>query len=390
MLFRLSDKNKPWLLTWLTLTMTLTTCVSGLSQQVDLADGPAGMATFIQPLKMGPPQSFSDIQAISTGLPYYSANYTSLAGTQLSFRLVGTDPSLGAATTIVPAVIVPIKLIFPNSGNPTLDGSNVLSATQNSPIFLTADYTTGGTDVGFTQYGDAIQHGEFWNYPGFSQAGYHVLLGSPTVAPTVTINVPSGSGNVYLLRSGGLIGVVDDTFFDNQLGALIAGYTAGQLPIFLTDNVFEGVGGVIGNCCVLGYHNSQSGSASTAKTWIFSAYTEPGTFTGNVILDVQALSHEVAEWLNDPFVNIFSNGINFIPPSILPGTGGACIFNFEVGDPLESPPVSFTQVTNGTTYHLQGEVFLPWYLHSIPSFSVNGWYTFLNTFTTFSTLCSAG
>jgi len=35
-------------------------------------------------------------------------------------------------------------------------------------------------------------------------------------------------------------------------------------------------------------------------------------------------------------------------------------------------------VTNSTTYHLQDEVFLPWYLHSPPSFSVNGWNTFQN------------
>jgi hypothetical protein len=35
-------------------------------------------------------------------------------------------------------------------------------------------------------------------------------------------------------------------------------------------------------------------------------------------------------------------------------------------------------VTNSTTYHLQDEVVLPWYLHPTPSFSVNGWYTFQN------------
>jgi minor extracellular serine protease Vpr len=35
-------------------------------------------------------------------------------------------------------------------------------------------------------------------------------------------------------------------------------------------------------------------------------------------------------------------------------------------------------VTNSTTYHLQDEVLLPWYLHSTPSFSVNGWNTFQN------------
>jgi PA domain len=94
------------------------------------------------------------------------------------------------------------------------------------------------------------------------------------------------------------------------------------------------------------------------------------------------LSHEVAEWLNDPFVGVFTLGANFginlIPPAVLPGQGGSCIFNFETGDPLEAPPAVFTKVTNATTYHLQDEVFLTWYLHTTPSFSVNGWYTFQN------------
>jgi hypothetical protein len=365
--------------------------VAGFSQQVDLPDGPAGNASYDLPIRMGPMQSPSQSSGnvAAPSLAFYSALYTSLGGRQLNFNIVGSDPSLGASTTIIPTVIVPIKLIFPNAPSTPLDGTNVVPATVNSPIFLTADYTTGGTDLGVTQYGDAIQRGEFWNLPGFS-ANYHVLLGTPSVASTVTVTVPSGSGTLYTLRSGGTVGVVDNAFFDDVLNGLLASYSANQLPIFLTDNVFEGAGGVINNCCILGYHNSQSPPIATAQTWIFAAYTEPNTFSGNAILDVQALSHEVAEWLNDPFVGGFPVGLNFIPPAILPGQGGACIINFETGDPLEAPPVVFTKVTNGTTYHLQDEVFLPWYLHSMPSFSVNGWYTFLNSFASFSSLCGAG
>ncbi len=186
--------------------------------------------------------------------------------------------------------------------------------------------------MGVTQYGDALQRGEFQHIPGFS-ANYHVLLGTPTIAPTVTITVTSATqGNLYRLRSGGLVGVVASGFFDAQLNALVHGYAANTLPIFLTDNVFEGFDGTINTCCMLGYHNSQGPPASTAKTWIFAAYTEPGTFRNDVILDVQPLSHEVAEWLNDPFVGAFAVGfLNFIPPAVLPGQGGACIVNFETG-----------------------------------------------------------
>jgi hypothetical protein len=369
-------------------------CMPGFSQAIiDLDDGTStAVATkFDKRIGSGPAQS-GGLGVSSGQLAFYTANYTSLRGKQLPFNIVGTDPSLGANTTTVPTIIVPLKFVFPNTGSPTLDGTNVVAATVNSPIFLTADYTVGGTDLGVTQYGDAIQRAEFWNLPGFS-VNYHVLLGTPTIAPTVTVSVPAGEGNAFRLKSGGLLGVVDDTYFNSVLAALLPSYTANQLPIFTTDNVFLGTNGLIQNCCVLGFHNSQGPPAATAQTWIYAAYTESGTFRGDAILDVQALSHENAEWLNDPFVGIFTfngSGINLIPPAVLPGQGGACIINFETGDPLEAPPIAFTKVTNGTTYHLQDEVFMTWYLHSVPSFSVNGWYTFLNTFPTFSTLCGPG
>jgi hypothetical protein len=356
---------------------------------LDLEDGPAAVATTFQTaIGQGPSQDPGQ----ADGLAFYTANYTSLGGKHLPFNIVGTNPANGAASTIIPTVIVPIKVVYKlASGSISLDGTNVEPAVGNSPIFLSSDYTVGRTDLGVTQYGDALQRGEFQHIPGFSP-NYHVLLGTPTIAPTVTITVTSAAqGNLYRLRSGGLVGVVAEGFFDGQLNALTTQYTAKMLPIFLTDNVFEGFDGTINTCCILGYHNSQGPPATTAKTWIFAAYTEPGTFVNNVILDVQPLSHEVAEWLNDPFVGALALGfLNFIPPAILPGQGGACIINFETGDPLEAPPAVFTQVTNGTTYHLQDEVFLPWYLHTTPSFSVNGWYTFQNTFTSFSSLCGPG
>jgi hypothetical protein len=360
-------------------------CIPAFTQVLDLEGGPAGTGVYWNRVLGGAQQT---IEAQSSGVTFYTANYTALKGGHLAFNIVGTDPALGANTTNVPTVLVPLKFVFPQTGSPTLDGTNVITAVQNSPMFLTADYTVGGTDLGTTQFGDALQRGQFWNLPGFSLS-YHVLLGTPTVAPTVTVNVPAGQGSAFRLRNGGLLGAVRESFFDAVLAGLLPSYTANQLPIFMTDNVFLSPGGGLAGCCVLGFHNSQSGAIATAKTWIYSAYTEPGTFVGDVILDVQPLSHEVAEWLNDPFVGAFP-GLNLIPPAVLPGTGGSCIINLETGDPLESPPIAFTKVTNGTTYHLQDEVFMTWYLHSMPSFSVNNWYTLINSFPSFSRLCGPG
>jgi hypothetical protein len=346
---------------------------------VNLIDGPVNVSTkFNLPIGIGPAQDQADVAALGTSLVFYTANYPAFGTFPLPFNIVGADPSLGASTTEIPTVLVPLKFVFPNAGNPALDGTNVVEATQNSPIFQTADYMAGSVDLGVTQYGDALQRAQFWNLPGFSP-DYHVLLGPPSIATTVTITVPPGKGNAFALSGGGFMGVLDDTYFSQVLGTLLPGYSARELPIFTTDNVYLGTNGLLQNCCVLGFHSSQSGPISTAKTWIYAAYAEPGTFSGSQIglsfVDVVPLSHEVAEWLNDPFVGGFQ-GVNWIPPAVLPD--GSCIPNFETGDPLEAGPFTFAEVTNGTTYHLQDEVFLPWYLQTNSSFSVNGWNTFQN------------
>jgi hypothetical protein len=262
---------------------------------VNLVDGPVNVTTkFNLPIGIGPAQDQADVAASVTGLAFYTANYPAFGSFPLPFNIVGTDPSLGANTTTIPTVLVPLKFVFPNAGSPTLDGANVIGATQNSPIFQTADYMAGSVDLGVTQYGDAVQRGEFWNLPGFSP-DYHVLLGVPSIAATVTISVPAGKGNAFALSGGGFMGVLDDTYFGQVLATLLPSYSASQLPVFTTDNVYLGANGLIQNCCVLGFHNSQVGPIATAKTWIYAAYAEPGTF-GSPLVDVVPLSHEVAEW----------------------------------------------------------------------------------------------
>jgi hypothetical protein len=357
--------------------------VSASAQPVNLVDG-LGVAKFGRAVGLGPSQGEAPASA-SAGLQFFTQAFTSF-DTTIPMNIVGTDPGLGGATTAVPTVIVPLRFVFTAGTMATLDGTVRATTTANSPMFRNANYTTGGTDLGTTQYGDAMQRGEFWNYPGFSP-DYHVLLGDPTIAPTVTVTVPAAFGRSDTLVTGTVLGRMDLDFFDSVLNGLRGAYGVDTLPIFLTDNVYL-YQGVLSNCCILGFHNSEAGPIATAHTWIFAAYSEPGTFVGDVFVDVVPLSHEVAEWLNDPFVGDFV-GLNFIPPAILPGQGGACIINFETGDPLEAPPVVFTKMINGTTYHLQDEVFLPWYTHA-PSFSVNGFFTLLGTFPTFSTLCGPG
>src|SRR5215472_15548319 len=99
-----------------------------------------------------------------------------------------------------------------------------------------------------------IQRAESYNIPGFS-VNYHVLLGTPAVAPalTVTITLPS-QGNVYRLRNVNLVGVVAFGVLDSAIGSQIRKYATNTLPIYLTDSVYESFDGTIGTCCIFGYH----------------------------------------------------------------------------------------------------------------------------------------
>ena len=46
--------------------------------------------------------------AASEGLPFYTANYSSFGQANV-FNIVGTDPSLGTATTTIPTVLDPLR-----------------------------------------------------------------------------------------------------------------------------------------------------------------------------------------------------------------------------------------------------------------------------------------
>ena len=48
---------------------------------------------------------------------------------------------------------------------------------------------------------------------------------------------------------------------------------------------------------------------------------------------------------------------------------------------------AFTVVLNDFTYHPEDLVFLSWFARQTPSTAVNGWYTFLNTYTSAPPVC---
>ena len=370
--------------------------IAGKAQpQVDFDDGTS--ATILrQRLAPGNLQSELGTAAV-IGLPFFTASLQSF-NRSLPITFLGGDPSVpGTGTSTIPTLIVPLLVNFLD-GSGSLDATGIVSNTLQSPLFTPVDFAAGGTDLGVTQYGDAVQRAEFWTYanPGGASPNYHVLLGQPVVTPTVILNVPATRGHLAHTTVGNIpFGRVDDAFWEPAIFNLLRtiGANPAQMPIFLAMNIGIYIN-TPSNCCILGYHNSTSGAAASAQTWIYASWLSSGLF--GTIQDVLGLSHEISEWINDPFVGaMFINqvpGINWVAPYQLPGQGGACLVNFETGDAVEAlPNGGFTIAgTNGFTYHLQDSVFVWWFLHTAPSPAVNGQYTLRNIFSTPAALCGPG
>ncbi len=316
--------------------------------------------------------NFSEANSGGGGLKSWSSSFTS-GGITYNYSMVGTDPTKGSATSTIPVTIVPLILKFSNGT--ILDGTQKVANTTGSPIFQKAQFSSGKT-----QYGDAIQRAEFWKTVSKTAKNYHVLVGTPTVASAITITIPKADGAIVRDPSSGKnIGIVDINWFDPQLQSLLVSqhFTANMLPIFLSNNVYLSSGSPsLSNCCIGGYHSAVQNSAGL-QTYIWTVNADAGV-QGGFGEDVSALSHELAEWLNDPFTN--NTVPNWISP-IAPQYG--CNNALEVGDPLVGVVFSVT----GFSQHMQDEAFFSWFARQTPSIGISGRYTYLGTFKGLSKHC---
>jgi len=148
---------------------------------------------------------------------------------------------------------------------------------------------------------------------------------------------------------------------------------------FLFPNVFLYFGDP-SNCCVIGFHSYDFEPGSTPSTELryvanYSSWITPGLF-GDGFADVTALSHEIAETYNDPFVA--SDGVHNITPWWL-SPNGNCQDNLETGDVVEGLPNATYPVTmNGFTYHPQNEALLPYFEFEQPSTAIDHAYSYPN------------
>ncbi len=148
--------------------------------------------------------------------------------------------------------------------------------------------------------------------------------------------------------------------------------------------------------------NGQGNNA--VQTYIYSAWTTPGTYSGFLsdytgmrsapsptrgLADIHALSHEVSEWLDDPYVN------NVVQPWLTPTAPQyGCTAYLETGDPVVGVwfpyPGNNAAATTGTTYysqyHPEDEVHAQWFgrggIEPLFGSAYNGYLTFMGPLTT--------
>jgi len=304
----------------------------------------------------------------SPPLQQWNGSFT-FNGTPYPYVMVGVSPYTTNASATIPTYIIPIQILITGGYdfNPLTRGPfGALARTLLSPIFdTTTTYIQGGVDVGTTQYVDAYQRANFWSVVGTTNPNNHMYLGNadgtgfaPTVLPLQTLNVPPAFGTVGDIFPGHLAGLVDINYFDGELQAIISSFSQIQpnaFPIAIVNDVYLTEGG---GCCIGGYHNA-FGNPANPQTYAMFDYVD---FPGDFSQDVSALSHEVAEWADDPL----TNGFNNTPCGIL-----------EVGDPLEGTMNygGYPYPLHEFTYNLQDLVFLR-YFDAPADTSVNDWWSF--------------
>jgi hypothetical protein len=303
------------------------------------------------------------------------------------FSMMGNDP-LAGGTTVIPSKVREVSLQLLNA-----DGSTFMTVpfapfhdlTEDSPNFMNARYTSSQEK---TQFADAVQRAEFFN---LMKPGWHTRLREPqipndslTIVVPRFVNVQLSNGDIIQARSyftgtaadGStfvlMLNILFNAFFNNiVVNDINAGnFTTDALNMTLFPNTFLfslnlNDPNTPGSCCVLGFHTFffQPGAIPQPR-WItlYASWISPGLFSGG-FQDVTALSHEISEAFDDPFVDNATSSWQF-PGQ--PPDSKVCQSNLETGDPVEvlptaTVPIFIRERREMFTYHPQTEALLQWF-----------------------------
>jgi len=320
--------------------------------------------------------------ALRLALPSFSSSIVA-RGKLFKFTMVGTNPFLRNAKKVtVPVQVIPVRFDFPDGTvlDPAAPNSGCagdgtpLNLTLQSPLFQDAGYGDGNR-----QFAEEIRRLEFWAYvgPGRINPGYSVRLSVSSPA-SIRITLPEG----YQTQPAhcGRQGRIDFDSWNTvvlQLMPLLhnfAGVSTKTFPVFLFLNVLTDAGD---SGLLAGFHTwINSGGIQTYGVAMYDTTQNSANSK-----DVSVLSHEIAEWYDDPLVN------NATPPWGHLGQAEGCQANLEVGDPLTGSPLFEIDMPNGFTYHTQETAFFSWFYNQVPSLGVNGLYSSGGSFTAPAALC---
>ncbi len=355
---------------------------------------------------------------------FYLPGYDSYGNTQFTWQYTmvgnspfarnddgeGDDSDFAGATTRIGAPVVPVNVDLRNAdGSPRFingqrlyqDATQFVTPVLKSPVFSNADYTSSERP---TQFMDAVQRAEFFHN---SADDWHTIL-KPRVAAPRTLVLLRGTYRYALKPDGSCCAyiLVDQNAFGNALFPATASDTstpigaaenAGDIrtkdiSTFLFNSVYLYSNNDPNQCCIIGYHtyDVEPGSAANGnreKRYVldFASWITPGVFGDTSFADVAAISHELTETFNDPFVN------NSTPWWLAPN--GNCQNNLETGDVTEGLQNAQYPITlHGMTYHPQNEALLQWFAAVDPSTAINHAYSYpdLRVLTSPATLQKAG
>jgi hypothetical protein len=278
-------------------------------------------------------------------VPYWTDSF-SYQGLTYKYSMVGTDPRRGSVTTTVPTVIIPMRFVFENgvvfdATADSIDGQTSTQGIIKSPVFQNYAFTPGGTRVGNTQYADAFQRANFWDAVSKRSPDYHVLLGQPTVTPAYEVFVPITDVAFHAEGNGQFLAAIEESFLEQATAdAVNANVSPDKLVIVNWGDVSGTLAG--------GFHRSQPVPGGT-QTYVATGYhARLPVFR---YPDIHPLSHEVIEWLDDPFGDNFTPGWNPVF-----NTYPHCISDpvtadeLEVGDVLEFTPLGSVPVNTATGF----------------------------------------
>jgi chitinase len=276
---------------------------------------------------------------------------------QSTYTLMGSDPARNATTTI-PTVLAPITLTFDGK---KMDAGPDVSRVLRSPVFANFAFPSGGN----TQYADAMLRTTFPQ-----NAGWHTLLGKPEVKP-VAIKIPAGYG--YVLSSkktGRTFAVVDGEYVQKELFKQLP-KQEGKLVIAMTHNATFYVTGDATVCCSWGAHGVD---AATGNSFVLASYLEAAPAVVEDA-DVEPLTQQLAEFVNDPLHDPMINGRNVKAPGnsfagwMRPGEQGSCggtgvgstYFQLQPTNTNPKNNIPASKPFAAGAYHVQNVALLPWY-----------------------------